>query len=70
MSMTYRAVVVLRILLALLFVGLLVGQTLSIPQPRPLRRPRYADAHVRHGVGRRHRVLECQPGDLLEWVAD
>ena len=31
MSMTYRAVVVLRILLVLLFVGLLVGQTLSIP---------------------------------------
>ena len=31
MSMTNRAVVVLRILLVLLFVGLLVGQTLSIP---------------------------------------
>lgn len=31
MSMTLRAVVVLRILLVLLFVGLLVGQTLSIP---------------------------------------
>ena len=31
MSLTYRAVVVLRILLVLLFVGLLVGQTLSIP---------------------------------------
>ena len=31
MSMTNRAVVVLRILLVLLFVALLVGQTLSIP---------------------------------------
>src|SRR6187401_291154 len=31
MSMTNRAVVVLRILLVLLFVTLLVGQTLSIP---------------------------------------
>lgn len=31
MSLTNRAVVVLRILLILLFVGLLVGQTLSIP---------------------------------------
>ena len=31
-----RAVVVLRILLALLFVGLLVGQTLSMPGPAGL----------------------------------
>ncbi|HYI52949.1 MAG TPA: DUF2975 domain-containing protein [Microlunatus sp.] len=31
MSLTFRAVVVLRILLVLLFVALLVGQTLSIP---------------------------------------
>lgn len=31
MSMTSRAVVLLRILLVLLFVGLLLGQTLSIP---------------------------------------
>ena len=48
MSMTNRAVVVLRILLVLLFVGLLVGQTLSIPaswrswRPSPRCSPRCA----------------------------
>ena len=52
MSMTNRAVVVLRILLVLLFVALLVGQTLSIPGQLAYMASQSPVAPAEHGDGR------------------